>query len=66
MTSAVTISAPIVQPGVGTSGVAAVEVRYAGQRVRVPVRWVGSIDEPPLAWRLAQPIGELVEALGLD
>ncbi len=65
MTSVASISAPIVQPGVGSSGVATVEVRYAGRRASVPVRWVGSIDEPPLEWRLAQPFAELVEALGL-
>ena len=58
--------APTLQPGVDRVSEPLVEVRYAGQRVRVPVRWVGTIDEPPLDWRLEQPLNDLLAALGLD
>ena len=64
--SVVTARAPHLQPGIDVDDEATVEVRYAGERVRVPLQWVGTIDEPPLDWRLAQPLRDLLAALGLD
>lgn len=66
MASVVTARAPDLQPGVDVDDEPTLEVRYGGERVRVPLQWVGSIDEPPLDWRLAQPLNDLVAALGLD
>lgn len=66
MASVSTVRAPELQPGVDVDDEPTVEVRYAGERVPVPLQWVGAIDEPPLDWRLAQPLNDLVAALGLD
>jgi len=33
--------------------------------VRVPLTWSGTINEPPLEWRLAQATTELLRAIGL-
>lgn len=64
--SVVRSRAPELQPGIDVDDEPTVEVRYAGERVRVPLQWVGTIEEPPLDWRLAQPFEELLAALGLD
>ncbi len=66
VSSVATVRAPELQPGVESDDEASVEVRYAGERVRVPLKWVGTIDEPPLDWRLAQPLFTLVETLERD
>jgi D-alanyl-D-alanine carboxypeptidase (penicillin-binding protein 5/6) len=66
MASVSTVRAPELQPGVDVDDEPTLEVRYAGERVRLPLQWVGTIDEPPLDWRLAQPLNDLVAALGLD
>lgn len=52
-------TAPEVLPGLGTRAAPALIVRYADREVRLDLRWVGSIGEPPLSWRLAQPLAEL-------
>ncbi len=64
--SVVVVRAPSLQPGVVPSEPPTADVRFAGERVRVPLRWVGAIDEPPLDWRLAQPIENLLDSLGPD
>ncbi len=60
------INAPALQPGVPTDARAFAEIRFAGERVEVPLEWNGAIDEPPLDWRLAHAANQLVEALGLS
>lgn len=65
ITSRASITAPVLQPGIDTDAVAAVEIRYAGERVSVPLTWSGTINEPPLEWRLAQATTELLRAMGL-
>jgi D-alanyl-D-alanine carboxypeptidase (penicillin-binding protein 5/6) len=52
-------SAPEVRPGLDAGAAPTLIVRYGDRDVRLDLRWVGSIDEPPLTWRLAQPIAEL-------
>lgn len=66
VTSVPIARAPALQPGVMLETEPTVEVRYAGERVPVSLRWVGAIDEPPLEWRLAQPISQLLSLIGLD
>lgn len=64
-TTTVVHASPL-QPGVDGDVAGYVELRYAGRRVMVPVQWQGSIGEPPLDWRLAQPIADLIDALQPD
>jgi len=64
-TSRSAITAPPIQPGVDTDERAFAEIRIAGERVQVPLEWTGSINEPPLDWRLARAAENLADALGL-
>jgi D-alanyl-D-alanine carboxypeptidase (penicillin-binding protein 5/6) len=52
-------SAPEVLPGLGTPSAPTLIVRYGDREARLDLRWVGEIGEPPLAWRLAQPLAEV-------
>ncbi len=47
---------------VGSKGppTATLVILIAGQRETVPLEWVGTIDSPPLEWRLMQPIEQLL------
>ncbi|MBX9470770.1 D-alanyl-D-alanine carboxypeptidase family protein [Microcella sp.] len=65
MVSVVSARASDLQPGVDVDDEPTLEVRYASERVRVPLQWIGTINEPPLDWRLAQPLKELIAALGV-
>jgi D-alanyl-D-alanine carboxypeptidase (penicillin-binding protein 5/6) len=60
------INAPVLQPGVESDDRAFAEIRFAGERVDVPLSWSGSINEPPLDWRIAQAAEQLAETLGLS
>ena len=66
MESVAAASAPRLQPGVDPVDEPTLDVRYAGERVRVPLQWVGTIDEPPLDWRLAQALNDLLATLGVN
>lgn len=66
MSATATVHAPALQPGVDFDDEPMGEVRYAGQRALLPLEWVGSIGEPPLDWRLAQPLAEIINALQPD
>lgn len=58
--STVVVRAPALQPGVGPRDEPSVIVRYGNRRDYVAVRWVGTMGEPPLEWRLRQPIESVV------
>jgi len=66
MSSVAVVHASPLQPGVDGEVAAYVELRYGGRRVMVPVHWVGTIGDPPLDWRLAQPFSDFVDALRVD
>ena len=66
MSSVAVVHASPLQPGVDDDVAAYVELRYGGRRVMVPVEWVGTIADPPLDWRLAQPFAEFVASLQAD
>lgn len=66
VSSVATARAPTLQPGVESDSEPIVEVRYGAERVRVPLQWVGAINEPPLDWRFAQPLSDLMRSIGLD
>lgn len=66
ISSVAVVHASPLQPGVDGEVAAHVELRYGGRRVMVPVQWVGTIGDPPLDWRLAQPLANLVDALQGD
>ena len=65
VSSVTTVRAPALQPGIDVDVDPTVLVRYAGESVNVRLEWLGSIDEPPLDWRLAQPFEHVLAALGL-
>ena len=54
------VRAPTVQPGMPLPDPGSVTVRYAERTSSIPLEWRGTLDGPDLAWRLAQPIVELL------
>lgn len=54
-------TAPEVRPGIDPRPAPSLLVRYGDREARIPLRWSGSIEEPPLDWRLAQPLEQLVD-----
>lgn len=51
---------PVVQPGVGLPPPPTLTVRVGDRVIDLRLEWVGTIDPPPLDWRLRQPIEALV------
>lgn len=54
------VDLPSVQPGLDTPAAPTVTVRYGDREVRLALEWVGTIEGPPLEWRLRQPIEQLL------
>lgn len=50
------VELPDVQPGVTLPRAPTLVVRYGDTEVRLRLEWVGTIDAPPLDWRLRQPL----------
>lgn len=53
------LTPPVVQPGVALPEAPALIVRYGDREVTVPLEWEGTIEAPPLEWRLRQPLDRL-------
>ena len=53
------VDAPPLVAGRAPPRGATMVVLVAGQRERVTLEWVGTIDPPPLEWRLRQPLEQL-------
>lgn len=51
---------PTVQPGMPLPHPGSVTVSYGDRTERIPLEWRGTLDAPDLAWRLAQPIVDLL------
>ena len=59
MTTVSFAPAPVLQPGLEMPAPGEVVVRWADDAVTLDLHWNGSLEGPPVEWRLAQPLESL-------